>query len=185
MQLTHTHKHPINGLKKNVSTWKCTMHEIFFSPYIFFAIRDSHIADIKLKNKFRNYMRIWPLSRRRTGKKSLASSRKNGTHTCIPYTCTQTRDRLEKKVHTYRLHAARKGCTQSHKIPSQTQFHPHVNMLPSVWTWRRVEPYTWTLTHWNHRRKLSMCWKNAFLATLREEFHSEYLAVKTARSQIF
>ncbi|CAK1546656.1 unnamed protein product [Leptosia nina] len=85
--------------------------------------------------------------------------------------------RKKNKTHTYKLHAVRKGCTQSHKIRTQVQ-----RTLTPAWTLYCRHVATYDVEHTlEYLRKPCMCCGNAFLATSREEFHSEYLAVKTSR----
>lgn len=94
------------------------MHNFFYSFYIFFAIRDSHIGDIKLKNTFLISTQIQLLTTRVLRRESRRRQRKNRAPIHEQFTRIHKNRAVQKKnkMHTYKLHAARKGCTQSHKI---------------------------------------------------------------------
>lgn len=89
---------------------------------------------------------------------------------CTHINCMQLeRDALRVIKYSHRCETCR---THAHRASSWSHTHPHL--------------YTNTLTHVIDWRKPCMCWRMLFLAaTSREEFHSEYLAVKTARSLKF
>lgn len=141
------------------------MH-FFYSPHIFFAIRDSHIADIKLKNTFRSPIpkQILPLKHR---VQYCAQNSEKTEHSYTKNSPAYTRKRAvqkKNKAHTYKLYAVRKGCTLSHKIRTQAQNRPTHVQDDRRQTHRRISDSKRRRTHATVKKTFHVLEKCFFLA---------------------
>lgn len=141
------------------------MHAFFYSSYIFFSIRDSHIGDIKLKNTFYTFTQI-PAVTTSNRVKNPAIECKKTLHPYMKISEAYTRNcRVQKKnkAHTYKLHAVRKGCTQSHKILTHDH-HTHTNSCYTQTRMTSTESYTHTYTP---KKTIYVLWKCFSLQQLK------------------
>lgn len=114
--------------------------------------------------------------------------KKQSTHTWVVCSHTQGTAPFRKKIKCTHI-----NCMQLERDALRVIKYSHRHRICRTQAWRASSwspTHVWccphTPTHVCDWRKPCMCCKMLFLAaTSREEFHSEYLAVKTARSLQF